>query len=145
MEKEMKRIAFILAFLLCSSGIFAQQGQVVSRSIFISKDYKKSIVTIRRSVPPVLPKKTVAADYSNANVFPNPASDIITLRLFSPEGGKADIKICNTLGCIEAQWTKRLRAGQNDVSLALSQLQKGFYFLSVNDGIKSEILKLVKD
>ncbi len=83
----------------------------------------------------------IEADFeSQIHLFPNPASNEVTLELGSITN--ATITLTNTKG----QLITKLESGQNQsVHLSLENLSEGVYFVKVEGNDRQRILKLIKD
>ncbi|HYV91348.1 MAG TPA: aryl-sulfate sulfotransferase [Chitinophagales bacterium] len=76
-------------------------------------------------------------DFSNhLNVFPNPSDGIINLKMDVPMD-KINISLLNLLG--QTVYSKSENSGAQNISLDLSKLNKGFYFLEVTSGMKKMV------
>ena len=83
--------------------------------------------------------KTVFDTENNAGkVFPNPVQDILTLQLSTPATVNAQLRIHHTNGQLMLKQT--LQRGALTHQLDVSQLEPGFYVLSIDDA-ESTILK----
>ncbi|CAM1353968.1 endonuclease [Tenacibaculum halocynthiae] len=71
----------------------------------------------------------------NADIYPNPASNSISIKI--NDFRKANYRISNTLGQI-------IKKGRVSNSINVSELNKGIYILDINDGNKSIIKKFIK-
>ncbi|WP_299134221.1 endonuclease [uncultured Tenacibaculum sp.] len=71
----------------------------------------------------------------NADIYPNPASNSISIKI--NDFRKANYRISNTLGLI-------IKKGRVSNSINVSDLNKGIYILDINDGNKSIIKKFIK-
>ncbi|SEE55192.1 Por secretion system C-terminal sorting domain-containing protein [Tenacibaculum sp. MAR_2010_89] len=71
----------------------------------------------------------------NADIYPNPASNSISIKI--NDFRKANYRISNTLGQI-------IKKGRVSNSINVSDLNKGIYILDINDGNKSIIKKFIK-
>ena len=84
------------------------------------------------------PASTIITDVktvveNKVTVYPNPANDVLNIQLGDDQ---SDIVIYNSLG----QVVRRVEAMSGDVQINISDLQKGLYFVKINN----EVLKVVK-
>ena len=75
---------------------------------------------------------------TGVRLFPNPATDQVTLRLNFPSNENTSIKIYNSLG-VEVMNTT-LPAGKDELQIAVSSLTKGFYFAEISN-TKTKLVK----
>jgi hypothetical protein len=71
------------------------------------------------------------ADYVQFSVYPNPASEVLTLAITLKQNEKATMEILNTLGEVVASRSSELNAGQSNVDFNVKELAAGSYFVSV--------------
>ena len=84
------------------------------------------------------PASTIITDVetvveNKVTVYPNPANDVLNIQLGDDQ---SDIVIYNSLG----QVVRKVDALSGDVQINISDLQKGLYFVKINN----EVLKVVK-
>jgi len=65
-------------------------------------------------------------------VYPNPASENITLELFSSDSRNVQIEIYNLVGALVKKSEQKLISGLNQFPIGVSELPNGGYFISVN-------------
>lgn len=77
------------------------------------------------------------------NIFPNPASDQVTLDIFTPQAGLANIQVMGLTG--QVVWSKRLnvQSGLYQESINLRDLPNGTYMLQMIIGQHQLVKKLV--
>jgi hypothetical protein len=69
---------------------------------------------------------------SAANIYPNPATDQVTVELNMVKSAKVSFQVVNMLGQQVGQnLTKDLNAGQNNTTLSTNDLAPGIYFLNI--------------
>ena len=88
--------------------------------------------------------KTTSVEYSTNNfknfvLYPNPFSDFVTID--NREGKNLEIKIIDILGRV----VLRKEYFDTNIKLNLSQLSNGVYIITINDKIKINIFKIVKN
>lgn len=80
------------------------------------------------------------------NAYPNPTNDIIQLKIDSEISYVAHISISNSSGAIISSQNTRIKSGENDISMDLSNALPGIYFIQIEDGgLESKILKIIKE
>jgi para-nitrobenzyl esterase len=87
------------------------------------------------------PQNTV---FNTLNIYPNPTTNILNLDLNINTKGKAKLLITNTLGQIVHAENRNMNQGENHLNLNISNLEKGWYYLTIEvDGqrINRTILK----
>ena len=80
------------------------------------------------------------------DLYPNPATDFVNVRMNSMETGQAEIMITNTMGQTLYRQPFRLTMGPNTVTLPLDNIGAGIYFVSIvqqNKGVSSQRLIVV--
>lgn len=65
-------------------------------------------------------------------VYPNPVKEELQLRVESLQGGKAEVKIYNTIGQIVTSTAKEFTAGRNIIQLDVKNLLAGTYQINMN-------------
>jgi len=80
----------------------------------------------------------------NINLFPNPAAEAITIHLMSEKPFVAAMNIYNSIGALLRTETVEFNAGENNYSLDLTNLNKGFYFIEVIGDNKKQNIKFIK-
>jgi hypothetical protein len=79
------------------------------------------------------------------SAYPNPTEDNTTLMIGSNTAFSGSVKIFNTLGKIEKCETIQVASGMNTLSLDLSVLNSGIYFIELSDGQEARTFKLIKN
>lgn len=77
---------------------------------------------------------------SYLNVFPNPSNGLINLQMDIPMD-KVSISVLNLLG--QTVYSKSENLSGQDISLDLSHLNKGFYFLQITSGTKKMVGRIL--
>lgn len=77
------------------------------------------------------------------NLFPNPAKDEAILSVRMDQDNQVIVKIYDLLGKQVGGMEKDLSAGQNQISIATSELKSGVYFVQIEAGAKSEKIKML--
>ena len=72
------------------------------------------------------------AEYVQFSVYPNPASEKLTVQVTLKQNEKATMEIVNTLGEVVASLVSDLSAGQSSVDFNVKDLASGSYFISVS-------------
>lgn len=81
---------------------------------------------------------------SNINVFPNPASDLVTVEFDLVDGKDVQVEMKDVLGrLIKTGERSYLQAGHHAVSMPLADVAKGIYFISVKSNAQAITQKLV--
>lgn len=80
------------------------------------------------------------------DLFPNPTSDIVNLRFYQDNIGKANILLFNTLGQIVYSEDVIVSENLSEHVIEMENIQKGLYFLKITnaDGL-SKTVKIVKE
>ena len=80
------------------------------------------------------------------DLYPNPANDIINLRFYQDNIGKANILLFNTLGQMVYSEELMVSESLSEHSINIENLQKGLYFLKITnaDGL-TKTVKIVKE
>lgn len=84
-------------------------------------------------------------DGETLNIYPNPAKENLTIQFNSSVLGNTDLRIYDMLGRNVVSQKQQCDKGMNKFDMKLSELNKGVYFLEVNNGAEKEIKKLVID
>ena len=72
------------------------------------------------------------ADYVQFSVYPNPATEKMTVQLTLKQSEKATMEILNTLGEVVLSQSADLTAGQSNVDFNIKTLASGSYFIAVS-------------
>lgn len=83
---------------------------------------------------------------TNFELFPNPASDFVNLKISSMETSQVEILITNMMGQMLYRMPYRLTMGPNTVTVPLNQIGAGIYFVSLvqdQKGVASQRLVVV--
>lgn len=77
--------------------------------------------------------------------YPNPASSQTTIQIKMPKRGKAEINLFSLSGQkIQTIHTGRMKKGENEFSIDLTQLETGVYLVKVRSGEMEETIKFSK-
>jgi hypothetical protein len=72
------------------------------------------------------------AEYVQFSVYPNPASEKLSLDINLKQGEKATMEIMNSVGGVVLSQVSDLNAGQSTVDININSLSAGSYFVSVS-------------
>jgi trimeric autotransporter adhesin len=78
------------------------------------------------------------------SVFPNPASQKVTVSINAPANGKVSWKLTDNTGRIVLQNTDMLRQGANNLQIDVNRLPSGLYYLTVSGAGIDQKVKLQK-
>ncbi len=90
---------------------------------------------------PVGLKKSLTNVSNNFSIFPNPASDVISIRCSFPMGKETLISIYNMQG----QLLLQNKSQQELTNLNIASLSKGVYFIRLESDNTTEVLRFVKN
>jgi hypothetical protein len=84
-----------------------------------------------------------ASNFANINVFPNPASDNITIKvdLLTPQ--KVVVDLVDVLGRKISQTTNGSKASSYQFNMSVKELSQGMYFLTVTTENESKSVKVI--
>lgn len=82
-------------------------------------------------------------EFKVVNAFPNPASELFTIQLISPETDNSKIQIRNASGRIVSNLNYQLVKGINEIQLNVKGLSKGLYFVNILNE-QSQELEVIK-
>src|SRR6185436_3336191 len=77
------------------------------------------------------------------SVYPNPAQDVLNIKFISSKDGAVQLRIIDMIGKTVLSSTRNSVNGSNLYQLNLSDLNKGIYFIEVNNGIENRIQKII--
>ncbi len=97
-----------------------------------------------RSAAPIKESVTVKELNSLNDLYPNPAKDKITSIIKSENETSGEIVIYNNLGKIQYSANIKLIKGENPISIDISDLSNGFYFISIKTNEKTLQSKFLK-
>jgi hypothetical protein len=81
---------------------------------------------------------------SNILIFPNPASDLVTVDFDLADNKNVSVEMKDVLGrVVKTGDAKPLQAGHHQISIPLSDIAKGIYFISVRSNAQVLTQKLV--
>ena len=83
----------------------------------------------------------------NAEVYPNPVIDNLTIKIFSEKNRKADITLFSYSGTIITTFSKNLEVGDNYIDLSMSDdsCPRGLYNVMVRFGDVFTVKKVIKE
>ena len=101
--------------------------------------------TVTLSVAPTAITKTVDVIAQSVEIFPNPATDQVSVRYTLPVGAEVNVSVMNTLGQrVAGQNFGRQAAGTQQQMVPLNGLGKGLYLVNVLvDGQPTTTKKLI--
>jgi hypothetical protein len=76
--------------------------------------------------------------------FGNPINDALNLQINAVKEGKISINVVNSIGSMVSTKQMAVNAGANAVNLAMAQYPSGMYFVTIQDGISQQTIKVVK-
>ena len=79
----------------------------------------------------------------NITISPNPVKDLIQIRFSKPLNASANIRIINSVGQVVRSIQEHTE--QNVLFIPVNELQKGVYFIEINDGIIKHVQKIIKE
>ena len=79
------------------------------------------------------------------NVFPNPTKSLMTVEVDLKNKSNIQINVVNLLGKTMITKNENMGVGMNTLSLDLSQLSSGVYFLNLTDGLGMVTRRIVKE
>jgi hypothetical protein len=87
-----------------------------------------------------------ATNIQLAAVYPNPTTDKLTLSITSPRADKLTLLLSDITGRIVMNQTYQVVIGDNNISLAVSNLSKGSYTIRIlcSEGCETAVTKFVK-
>jgi hypothetical protein len=155
----MRTILILLFIVTCCPGLFAQEV-VATAGNTLSNSGGSISITIGEGVANTLTKgdKTITQGFQQGNlsvsivsvlkdlefsisVFPNPTSDVLTLRLTKEDLTGLQYLLFDISGRLISQ--KNLE--MNETTINVNQLNNGIYLIKVQDGMKElKTFKIVK-
>ncbi len=83
------------------------------------------------------PSATQEVELNGLNIYPNPATDNITVAFELPETTKLEVALYNVLGQqVTTSGTKQYPSGSNNLNVNTADLSTGIYFISITEGEK---------
>nr|WP_321222755.1 T9SS type A sorting domain-containing protein [uncultured Psychroserpens sp.] len=116
-------------------------GDIIPNTASIFFDFNAPVITNRFDTEFVEENLSVdAQDFVSFDMFPNPANDVITIRLNENHSGNIYITIVDLQGknIIEAQISE-----ENIIELDIKDLQSGLYFVKLSTSNKNSVKKLI--
>ncbi len=101
--------------------------------------------------PLVLTENVVSSTFGPAplevemEIFPNPVSDLMNLRIRSVENDRLQLRIFDSGGRVLRARTLELAGGRLDQQLAVGDLPAGIYFLQLSDGQRTKAEVMFKE
>lgn len=91
-------------------------------------------------------KVTMATPINNwAGIMPNPVKDELRVQVYSTENSFGNILICNAAGQVVLQKNAiQFLPGLQNLTMRMSNLPAGLYFVKINKGPNRTVLKLLK-
>lgn len=80
---------------------------------------------------------------NNSVVYPNPASGTAVVRINLKDNSSVNIQVINLVGSVVKNVSADAAAGENDINLDLSGLNRGIYMVNVKVGTTTSTKKLV--
>lgn len=80
---------------------------------------------------------------SEISVYPNPAQHSTNVSFYCDAAGNAKISLCDVDGRIVKKTNLLATAGTNNVTISVSDVPRGVYFIKVTDDQCSEVRKLI--
>ncbi len=96
----------------------------------------------KTKLTPATGVSTIGNEVKNLTVYPNPASSNITI-LFDAENSNSNITLVDLSGRLVKQITTQQNVGFNAHHINLNDVNKGIYFLQVNNGNSTSIQKII--
>jgi len=85
------------------------------------------------------------ANILNATVFPNPASDVITVAITTTQTGKYIFRLTDVTGKTIQKWNENINSGvPQRFEFSIDNISSGFYFLNIEKEGVLKVLKLEK-
>lgn len=81
--------------------------------------------------------------FAGLEIFPNPATDKFQVNINSTTSQKAMIELVNESGAVLLQKSENLTNGVNNISLNVTQIAKGNYFLKIHMGTGQAVYPVV--
>jgi hypothetical protein len=85
-------------------------------------------------------------DFENANLYPNPANENVTLKYVSLDGGNHQISITDINGKLIFVQDITVKKGNNEQQISLSGMNAGIYLVTISDESgNTQHMKLIKN
>ena len=119
-------------------------SQEVADALYNNSDHIP--VTMELEIATNYSVNELSANVLNYDIFPNPATDVVNMRFYQDNIGKANILLFNTLGQIVYSEEIFVSESLSEHAINVENLQKGFYFLKITnaDGL-TKTMKFVKE
>jgi hypothetical protein len=92
---------------------------------------------------PVSLKESVAKDEVKAELFPNPASNKVSLAFNISENLKMDLNVISVLGHVVKNYSIHANSGLNTADIDITDLKTGVYFVNLRSGNTQITKKLI--
>jgi hypothetical protein len=89
-------------------------------------------------------KDVNAAKTFDVQTLGNPINDALNLQINAVKEGKIAINVVNSIGSGVLAKQVEVTAGENNVHLPTAQFPTGMYFVTLNDGVSQQTVKVVK-
>lgn len=106
----------------------------------VSSDYENNMYVDDINITSATGVSEIKANTAT-DVYPNPASGIINIKLNSFSGEKSTVNIFNSLGC--KVFEEKIAGNQNLVQLNVSNLASGIYSLNIKSDSETRTMKLI--
>ena len=114
-------------------------GDVIPNTAAIYFDFNAPVITNRFETQFVDDALSVAEfDFNGFNMYPNPATDVLTIKLNNISS--ANLSIYNIQGKLIKE---RTISNEQNLELSVSDLQSGMYFVKLNTATKEMVKKLI--
>ncbi len=80
---------------------------------------------------------------TNLLIYPNPASEILNIKLNSGSDEQISISFINSLSQEVLNYVQVLNSGENNMSLSINNLENGLYFITIKKGNESVVKTIV--
>jgi hypothetical protein len=114
-------------------------SQLTNNSTFFTAAYLQHIVA---NVPVSL-KEQVAKDEVKAELFPNPATNKVSLAFNISENMKMDLNVISILGNVVKSNSIHANSGLNTAEIDITELKPGVYFVNLRSGNTQITKKLI--
>lgn len=118
-------------------------AQVGSYTVTLKVENKCSAHTVKKKVHIVVSAMNEIKFISDMSVYPNPAKDILELKVRTQNVDKLSVNLFNAVGQLMKSWNTGLQATEHTQKLDVSGMASGVYLLSVSSGGAHQIKKIV--
>jgi hypothetical protein len=136
---------------LFATGIASLNYTLLEHSITISTDYYQpfppaggasAVITRFDLVQLVSVSEDTVDSLLGFSVYPNPATDVLTLHLLQPASGDVTVQIVDATGRLMIE--QRMNPGSATTSIDISTLANGAYFIQVIDEMSTMCERFIK-